>query len=129
MNVWWWGMATLSILPAAANFFHVNLLRLFSPSAIDWSAEGLSVIVLFATLSFAIRSVQKAEFGQNVLTARPPLSLAQYQRRSQLGVWLPWVVGLLVTAAFALSWFLIRPPVSEKLSRDLNPTQLHVVSD
>jgi hypothetical protein len=129
MNFWWWLMAALSLLPAAVNFFHLRLLRYLSPGLVDWEAGGLSVIVLFATLSFAIRAVQKARFGRRVLTETPPLSLEKYRKASLRGEWLPWLVGLAVTAAFALSWFFIRPPVSAKLNRESNPPKLHVVSD
>jgi hypothetical protein len=127
--IWGGVMCLVSLLPAAANFFHIRLLRHFSPEGVDRAVWVLSVLTLFTSLAFAIHAFQKAWFDRRVLSAQPPLTLARYKRESLLGVWLPVAVGLIVTVSFAAAWFLISPPVSGKLGRETHPPQLQVVSD
>lgn len=126
---WWLSLAGLAALPLIANYFHIRLLRLVSPAALDWVAVGAAVVALFATVGFGWRFAQAARFAEQVLTAKPPMTTQQYASKSKLGAWVPWVGASLIVVAVCLLFLVGRKPVSEGLARNETPSQLEVVAD
>lgn len=125
----WLGLSFAASLPLLANLFHVRLLRLISPQAVDTTAVALSIVVMYFILAVAIKIFQTTMFGLQVVTSEKPLELEKYLKTSRRAGWMPWLIAGLLTLSFAASWFLVRPAVSERLARGEHPIHLRPISE